>query len=256
MSGSGSDGRLRNDGLQIFSLASAKNRQSAAMTQQNETADETPGEGRRDHRSGDAVRAELHHHLARATKKAVVIDPGGDVPKILAAIKQTGVTVEKIWLTHGHIDHVGGAAELRDALKVKIEGPHIADKYLLDNVVSSGERFGMTGVRNFGPDRWLDEGDQVSIGDLTFDILHCPGHSPGSVVFFNKELRFAHVGDVLFAGSVGRTDLPGGSHATLINSIKEKLLPLGDDVGFICGHGAGSSIGQERMTNPFITGEM
>jgi hydroxyacylglutathione hydrolase len=190
------------------------------------------------------------------SKKAVVIDPGGDVDKIQAAIKQTGVTVEKIWLTHGHIDHVGSAAELRDALGVKIEGPHIADKYLLDNVVSSGERFGMTGVRNFGPDRWLDEGDQVSIGDLTFDILHCPGHSPGSVVFFNKELRFAHVGDVLFAGSVGRTDLPGGSHAELINSIKEKLLPLGDDVSFVCGHGAGSSIGQERLTNPFLTGEM
>ena len=108
---------------------------------------------------------------------------------------------------------------LRDALKVPIEGPHIADKYLLDNVVSSGARFGMTGVRNFAPDRWLDEGDSVSIGELTFDILHCPGHSPGSVVFFNKELRFAHVGDVLFNGSVGRTDLPGGSHATLIKSI-------------------------------------
>ena len=135
------------------------------------------------------------------------------------------MTVEKIWLTHGHIDHVGGAADLRDTLQVKIEGPHIADKYLLDNVVSSGERFGMTGVRNFGPDRWLDEGDQVSIGDLTFDILHCPGHSPGSVVFFNKELRFAHVGDVLFNGSVGRTDLPGGSHATLIQFDQGKAAP-------------------------------
>jgi len=191
-----------------------------------------------------------------ATRKAVVIDPGGDVPRIKEAIEKTGVSVEKIWLTHGHIDHVGGAAELRDALKVPIEGPHVADKFLLDNVVSSGARFGMTGVRDFAPDRWLDEGNRVNIGELTFDILHCPGHSPGSVVYFNTELRFAHVGDVLFNGSVGRTDLPGGDHATLIASIRQKLLPLGDDVGFICGHGAGSSLGQERMTNPFLTGEM
>jgi glyoxylase-like metal-dependent hydrolase (beta-lactamase superfamily II) len=191
-----------------------------------------------------------------ATRKAVVIDPGGDVPRIKDAIEKTGVSVEKIWLTHGHIDHVGGAAELRDALKVPIEGPHMADKFLLDNVVSSGARFGMTGVRDFAPDHWLDEGDRVNIGELTFEILHCPGHSPGSVVYFNTELRFAHVGDVLFNGSVGRTDLPGGDHATLITSIRQKLLPLGDDVGFICGHGAGSSLGQERMTNPFLTGEM
>jgi hydroxyacylglutathione hydrolase len=191
-----------------------------------------------------------------ATKKAVVIDPGGDVPKIQAAIKQSGVTVEKIWLTHGHVDHVGGAAELRDALKVPIEGPHIADKFLLDNVVTSGARFGITGVRDFAPDRWLDEGEHVAVGELTFDILHCPGHSPGSVVFYNKEMHFAHVGDVLFNGSVGRSDIPGGNHATLIKSITDKLLPLGDDVGFICGHGPGSSIGQERMTNPFLTGAM
>lgn len=187
-----------------------------------------------------------------ATRKAVVIDPGGDVPQILKGIEEMKVTVEQIWITHGHIDHVGGAAELRDALKVPIEGPHLADKYLLDNVVSSGANFGLTGVRNFAPDRWLNEGDQVRIGELAFDVLHCPGHSPGSVVFVNKDMQFAIVGDVLFAGSVGRTDLPGGSHATLIKSITEKLLPLGDDVGFICGHGPGSSIGQERMTNPFL----
>jgi hydroxyacylglutathione hydrolase len=191
-----------------------------------------------------------------ATRTAAVIDPGGEVPKILEAIRQTKVKVEKIWLTHGHVDHVGGAAELRDALKVPIEGPHVADKFLLDNVVTSGARFGINGVRDLAPDRWLEEGDRVSIGELTFDMLHCPGHSPGSMVFYNKEMRFAHVGDVLFNGSIGRSDLPGGDHATLIKSITEKLLPLGDDVGFICGHGPGSSIGQERMTNPFLTGAM
>jgi hydroxyacylglutathione hydrolase len=191
-----------------------------------------------------------------ASKKAVVIDPGGDVPKIEAAIQQANVTVEKIWLTHGHIDHVGGAADLRDALKVPIEGPHIADKFLLDHVVESGCHYGMTGMRNFVPDRWLEEGDRVELGQLAFDVLHCPGHSPGSVVFFNPEMRFAHVGDVLFNASVGRTDLPGGSHAMLIKSITDKLLPLGDDVAFICGHGPGSTIGYERASNPFLTGNV
>ncbi|MEW6638998.1 MAG: MBL fold metallo-hydrolase [Pseudomonadota bacterium] len=190
-----------------------------------------------------------------ATRRAVVVDPGGDVPAIEDAIAKSGVTVEKIWLTHGHIDHVGGAAELRDALKVPIEGPHIADKFLLDHVVESGANFGITGVRNVTPDRWLDDGETVSVGELTFQILHCPGHSPGSVVFFNPDMRFALMGDVLFSGSIGRTDLPGGSHATLLKSITEKILPLGDDVGFICGHGPGSSIGDERRSNPFLTGE-
>lgn len=190
-----------------------------------------------------------------ATRKAVVVDPGGDVPEILAAIEKTNVEVGAIWLTHGHIDHVGGAADLRDALKVEVIGPHRDDQFLLDNVVNSGRSFGIDGVRDVTPDRWLADGDSVSIGELRFQILHCPGHSPGSVVFFNDAMRFAFVGDVLFAGSVGRTDLPGGSHATLIQSITQKLLPLGDDVGFICGHGPGSSFGQERLTNPFLTGE-
>lgn len=190
------------------------------------------------------------------SRRAVVFDPGGDVPAIADAIKTIGVTVEQIWLTHGHIDHVGGAAELRDMLNVPIVGPHTDDKYLLDHVVESGASFGMTGVRNFTPDRWLNEGDKVALGEMTFEILHCPGHSPGSVVFFNRDMRFAHVGDVLFNGSVGRTDLPGGSHATLIQSITDKLLPLGDDVQFICGHGPGSTFGHERQTNPFLNGAM
>lgn len=190
------------------------------------------------------------------SRRAVVFDPGGDVPAIIDAIKKVGVTVEQIWLTHGHIDHVGGAAELRDLLNVPIVGPHIDDKFLLDHVVESGAGFGMMGVRNFTPDRWLNEGDKVALGEMTFEILHCPGHSPGSVAFFNREMRFAHVGDVLFNGSVGRTDLPGGSHATLIQSITDKLLPLGDDVQFICGHGPGSTFGHERQTNPFLNGAM
>jgi hydroxyacylglutathione hydrolase len=188
-----------------------------------------------------------------ATRQAVVIDPGGDVPLIQQAIAKANVNVEQIWLTHGHIDHVGGAAELRDALRVPITGPHIADKFFFDLVEESGRKFGMTGMRNFQPDNWLEEGDRVSVGGLNFDILHCPGHSPGSVVYYEKSMRFAHVGDVLFAGSVGRSDIPGGNHDTLIQSITTKLLPLGDDVGFICGHGPGSSIGQERLTNPFLT---
>lgn len=189
-----------------------------------------------------------------ATRDAVVIDPGGDVPLIRRTIDKAGVSVKQIWLTHGHIDHVGGAAELRDALKVPIVGPHIADQFLLDLVIESGRNYGMTGMRNFAPDRWLDEGNSVKIGGLEFDVLHCPGHSPGSVVFLNREMGFAHVGDVLFNGSIGRTDLPGGNHATLIKSITEKLLPLSDDVAFICGHGPGSSIGHERRSNPFLIG--
>jgi glyoxylase-like metal-dependent hydrolase (beta-lactamase superfamily II) len=191
-----------------------------------------------------------------ATKKAVVIDPGGDLNEINAAIKQAGVTVEKIWLTHGHVDHVGGADELRAQLKVPVEGPHIGDQFLLEHVVESARAFGLAGARNVIPDRWFNDGERLTLGELSFDVLHCPGHSPGSVVYFNDAMRFAVVGDVLFAGSIGRTDLPGGNHATLINSIQTKLMPLGDDVGFISGHGPSSTIGQERLTNPFLTGEM
>jgi glyoxylase-like metal-dependent hydrolase (beta-lactamase superfamily II) len=187
------------------------------------------------------------------TSRAAVIDPGGDLERVHEAIAETKVRVEKILLTHGHIDHAGGAAVLSENLGVHIEGPHRADKFLLDRLPVSGLQFGMQGMRAVTPDRWLDDGDRVEIGDVAFDVLHCPGHSPGSVVFINQHDRFAIMGDVLFRGSVGRTDLPGGDHAALMVSIKNKILPLGDDVAFICGHGPTSTIGRERTSNPFLT---
>ncbi len=188
------------------------------------------------------------------TMRGAVVDPGGDVASILEAAEQTGVTIEKILLTHGHIDHAGGAAELRDALNVQIEGPHAGDQFLMDDLVNSGARFGMLDSRSVVPDRLLKDGDEVVVAGLKFSIHHAPGHSPGSVVFFNEENRFALMGDVLFRGSVGRTDFPYGSQDTLMKSIREKVLPLGDDVAFLPGHGSSSQIGIERKTNPFLQG--
>jgi glyoxylase-like metal-dependent hydrolase (beta-lactamase superfamily II) len=187
-----------------------------------------------------------------ASKRAVVIDPGGDLPHIERAIAEAGVTVEKIWLTHGHLDHVGGATALKASLKVPIEGPHQDDLFLLQQVAESGRSYGIFDMANVTPDRWLQDGDQVEVGELTFDVLHCPGHSPGSVAFFNAAQRLAIVGDVLFAGSIGRTDLPRGNHQQLLQSIRDKLMPLGDDVGIISGHGPASTIGRERASNPFL----
>ena len=186
--------------------------------------------------------------------RGAIVDPGGDVPTILKAIEQSKVKIEKILLTHGHIDHAGGAAELRDALGVQIEGPHTGDLFLLQELPERGVNFGIMDARSMEPDRWLKDGDEVEVAGLKFSVLHAPGHSPGSVVFFNDENRFALMGDVLFQGSVGRTDFPYGSHDTLMASIKEKVLPLGDDVAFLPGHGRASQIGAERKTNPFIQG--
>lgn len=187
-----------------------------------------------------------------ATKLGAVVDPGGDLDRIMQAIAETGMSVEKILLTHGHIDHAGGADELRERLGVKIEGPHKADIILLDALEKQGKLYQIDGCRNVTPDRWLDEGDHVTVAGHTFEIFHCPGHSPGSVVFFNRAQRFALVGDVIFQGSIGRTDFPYGDHDALISAIKTKLFPLGDDVAFICGHGQPSQIGVERRTNPFL----
>jgi glyoxylase-like metal-dependent hydrolase (beta-lactamase superfamily II) len=186
-----------------------------------------------------------------ATKVGAVVDPGGDIDRILGAVDKVGMTVEKILLTHGHIDHAGGAAELRERLGVKIEGPHIAEKALLDNLEVQGEAYQIP-ARPVTPDRWLADGDTVEVGGHTFDILHCPGHSPGSVVFKNTAQKVLLVGDVLFQGSIGRTDLPGGNHDQLMASIRDKLLVLDDAFAFICGHGSGSTIGLERRTNPFL----
>ena len=183
--------------------------------------------------------------------RAIVVDPGGDVDRILAAIEQCKVTVERVLLTHGHLDHAGGAAALAAALQVPVEGPDIRDKFLLDGIAEQAAGYGFD-AGNCSPDRWLTEGDAVSLGEHRFDILHCPGHTPGHLVYVNHAARFCLVGDVLFQGSVGRTDFPYGDSAALIDAIKTKLLPLGDDFSFLCGHGPGSSIGAERQNNPFL----
>jgi hydroxyacylglutathione hydrolase len=189
-----------------------------------------------------------------ATNVGAVVDPGGDLDRIEAGIVRAGMTVEKILITHGHVDHAAGAAELKEMLGgIPIEGPHLDDKFLLDSLAASAQQFSMPDARAVTPDRWLQEGDQVTVAGATFSILHCPGHSPGSVVFVNRAQRFALVGDVLFRGSIGRTDgLPRADLGTLLDSITNKLLPLGDEYAFICGHGPTSTIGEERRSNPFV----
>ncbi len=187
-----------------------------------------------------------------ATKDAAVVDPGGDVGRIRAAIDELGVSVTKILLTHGHIDHAGGAAELSEALGAPVEGPHEDDAFLLQSLHSQGRTFGLAEARAVMPARWLGEGDRVTVGELVFDVLHVPGHTPGHIVFVNRQASFALVGDTVFKGSVGRTDFAYGDHAQLISGIKAKLLTLGDDFTILPGHGPASTIAAERNGNPFL----
>ncbi len=189
------------------------------------------------------------------TNKAALVDPGGDLHKVKAALAQTGVDLEKILLTHGHIDHCGESGILAKELCVPIEGPHEADRFWINRLEDDGARYGVNG-QIFEPDRWLLDGEQVTVGDLTLDVIHCPGHTPGHVIFHHAPSRLAIVGDVLFQGSIGRTDFPMGNHQDLIDAITQKLWPLGDDVTFIPGHGPTSQFGYERKTNAFVADDV
>jgi len=193
------------------------------------------------------------------TLRAAVVDPGGDIERIEQAIATNGVTLEKILVTHAHMDHAGAVADLSEQKNIPIEGPHKEEKFWIDNLPEQGKMFGLGDGqthRTFVPTRWLDDGDTVSVGNQTLDVIHCPGHTPGHLVFFDPKERLAIVGDVLFQGSIGRTDFPKGDFDTLISSIREKLWPLGNDVEFIPGHGPMSTFGQERQTNGFVSDRM
>jgi len=180
-----------------------------------------------------------------------VIDPGGEIDRIMAEVKKQDLKIEKIWITHGHLDHCGGVKELQEKTGAPVEGPHKEDLFWIEGIPVQAAEYGIPGMESFETGRWLDEGDTVTMGETTWQVLHCPGHTPGHVVFYNKENNFAQVGDVLFKNSIGRTDFPRGDHAALIRSIKEKLWPLGD-VAFVPGHGGPSNFAEERKNNPFV----
>ena len=190
------------------------------------------------------------------TKIAAVTDPGGDLKLIEKFIEDQNLSLSKIFITHGHLDHAAEAKALANKFNVVIEGPQIEDEFLTSTLETQGKAYGMPNAQNFVPDRWLNEGDQIELDGEKLDVYHCPGHTPGHVIFHHIESKLAIVGDVLFQGSVGRTDLPGGNMEALISAIREKLLPLGDDITFIPGHGPISTLGQERLTNPFVADQL
>jgi len=186
------------------------------------------------------------------TRRAAVVDPGGDLDRVLAVVERHGLTLEKILITHAHLDHAGATAELARRFSLPIEGPQNDDQFWIDQMPAQAKMFGFPPSEHFTPSRWLTQGDRVTVGDVEFEVFHCPGHTPGHVVFFHRESRFAIVGDVIFAGSIGRTDFPRGNHDQLLRSIRENLFLLGDDVTFLPGHGPTSTFGAERRSNPFV----
>ena len=190
--------------------------------------------------------------LCEDSGKLAIVDPGGDIARIEQAIAELGGTPEKILVTHAHIDHAGAVAELAERLGVPIEGPQREDQFWIDMLPHQSQMFGFPPSRAFTPDRWLEDGDTVTVGNIALDVIHCPGHTPGHVVFHQPQAQMAWVGDVIFAGSIGRTDFPRGNPAELISSIRDKLFPLGDEVAFIPGHGPMSNFGEEKRTNPFV----
>ena len=190
--------------------------------------------------------------VCQETQLAAITDPGGDLPKILDAIEKIGATPEKILLTHGHVDHCAAARRLANQLQIPVIGPQKEDSFWLEQLAVQSQRFGISGGESFVPDRWLEDGDEVTVGKTVLKVIHCPGHTPGHVVFFSDEDRLAIVGDVLFAGSIGRTDFPRGDYDLLISSIREKLFVLGSDITFIPGHGPTSTFGQEMKANPYV----
>jgi len=186
------------------------------------------------------------------TGQAAIVDPGGEEERILAAIREEGVTPVKILLTHGHIDHVGGAAALAERLGIPVLGPHPDDAFLLDALPEQARMFGLPMAAPFRPEQWLDQGERVTLGERVLDVIHCPGHTPGHIVYYDADAGLAQVGDVLFKGAIGRTDFPRGKHRDLIDSIRNRLFPLGDAIRFIPGHGPMSTFGAERRSNPFV----
>ena len=191
--------------------------------------------------------------ICTRTSRAALVDPGGEVDRLLDAVAKSGATLDKLLVTHGHVDHCGGVAEIAERTGVPIEGPHRDDAFWIDQLAGQSTMFGVPGARPFVPDRWLVGGDTVSVGELVFEVRHCPGHTPGHVVFADRARAIAFVGDVLFHGSIGRTDFPRGDYDTLIRSIVENLWPLGDAVSFVPGHGPMSTFGEERRSNAFVS---